>query len=166
MVYWSASMGGATDEERRRLNRLHIIFVMQAIEESGVLTYLDEESRRVVHRQDEKGFFKLGFFTFDELLKATQLSRGVLANHLGFLEREGYLFSKNGVYRLNPEFRNDFKRISSKVVAWLGARALSKSRKALHRFLRPELGKEGYQWYKEEIERFAVEEKRLRGIEL
>jgi len=160
-------MGGATDEERRRLSRLRIVFVMEALETSGVLTYYDEKSRRIAHKEDKSGFFKLGFFTFDELLKATQLSRGVIANHLRFLEDKAYLFSKNGVYRLNPEFRDDFNRISSHVVAWLGAQLIWKNRRrAFHRFLRPELREEGYQWYKEEIERFAREEKQLRGIEL
>lgn len=139
---------------------------MQVLEKSGVLTYYDGKSERVIHNEDKSGFFKLGFFTFDELSKATQLSRGVLAGHLGFLEDNDYLFSKNGVYRLNPEFKDDFTRIRPDVVAWLGALALTKSRRAFNRFLRPKLGEEGYEWYRDEIERFALEEKRLRGIEL
>lgn len=160
--------------EKRRKNRLSIIFVILALEKSGILPRYDKKSRRVIREEDKTGFFKLGLITFSELLKATHLSRGVLAAHLKFLEKKGYLFSKNGVYRLNPEFKGDFKRISDKTVAWLGSQILlkddrefkRKDPREFNRFLRPGLLDEGYERYSDEIKRFAVEEKRLRGIEL
>ena len=154
------------DEEHRIRNRLHIILVIQALTKSGTLTFYDEKSRRVVHRDDKTGFLKLGFVTFGELFKTTHQSKGVLAGHLMFLESKGYLFSKNGVYRINPAFEDDFRKINSQVVAWLGAQALAKSRHAFNRFLRYGLREEGYGRYRAEIEQFAREEKRLRGIEL
>lgn len=152
---------GLSRDELRIQNRLQIIFVVQAFNKSGAVIYYDRKSRRVTRRKDESGIY-----TFGELLKATQFSRGVLNDHLRFLVRKRYLFRKKGVYRFNPEFETDFKRIGESRVAWLGSRIQLKSRRAFNHFLRRELGEDGYEPYKDEILGFAHEEKLLRGIEL
>jgi hypothetical protein len=152
---------GLSRDELRIQNRLQIIFVIREFNRSGSVTYYDRKPKRVVRRNDESGIYAFG-----ELLKATQFSRGVLNDHLRFLVKKRYLFRKKGVYRFNPEFEDDFRRIGESRVAWLGTKILLKSRRAFNQFLRRELGEDGYEPYKDEIMGFTREEKRLRGIEL
>ncbi|MDG6912919.1 MAG: hypothetical protein JRN35_07545 [Nitrososphaerota archaeon] len=164
---------GDRDEERRK-NRLGIIFTMMRIQTRKGILYYDKESRRIALREDKTGFNELGFVTFGELLETAGLSKGVLNDHLKFLQSKGYLFSKNGVYRINPEFGGDFKRISERTVTWLGSQILLKDDRKVkwnnprpfNRFLRLDLLDEGYERFSGEIERFANEEKRSRGIDL
>jgi hypothetical protein len=171
---------GDRDEQRMK-HRLHIIFTIKGLRKWGGIPYYDKTSSRILVQQDKTGFLGLGFVTFSELLKTAGLSRGPLAGHLKFLEGKGYLFSKNGVYRLNPEFEEDFVKISEETVAYLGSRILltsyfarkknirefkTKNPREFNRFLRPDLLDEGYERYSDDIKRFANEEKRLRGIDL
>jgi hypothetical protein len=172
MVKWSVPKevkGYESREEERRVNRLRIALAIRRFEKSPVLTYYDSKSRRVVSKKDE-----FGLLAFGDLLKILGLSRAALYGHLVFLAKKGYLLSKNGVYRFNPEFEEDFKRISTNMVAWLGSQILLKSDRAFkqknprafNRYLRPDLIDEGYEEYSDEIKRFALEEKKRRGIEL